>query len=267
MSDDRIWEILEKLRAVSDTARVFEEVQKLTAPVAKFQESTELLSKLPTGPSIDTSTLRAIRDATRVLDAPAFRVLSELVSARRCEELREDGVLEKQGRIVEPDNTILTPEEIFGAWKVESSSLMVEAGTVPLAVMQELMRDPEGLRRLDSRQFEFVVAEILSRHGFDNVKVTRKSGDGGKDITAHRILAGIPISFYFECRQHGAGKPVRLDELRALLGVVSKDGVSKGVLVTTSRFTEGGKEFIAENARVDGKDYEDLVGWIEQLKV
>ncbi len=187
-------------------------------------------------------------------------------SRAKVAELAESGLLEPQGQALEPEGTILTPEQILGAWQVPSSSLIVQAGTVPLAVMRELMRDPAGLRLVDRRQFEVVIAEILAGHGFRGVKVTPRSGDGGKDVTAHQVISGIPIHFYFECRQHGPDNAVELNELRALLGVVSADKVNKGVLVTTSRFTQGGREFIAQNARVDGKDYDDLVGWIETLK-
>ena len=52
--------------------------------------------------------------------------------------------------------------------------------------------------------------------------------------------------------------------MRSLLGTVAGDShrANKGVLVTTSTVTRGAKEFMMANARVDGKDYDDLLGWV-----
>lgn len=165
-----------------------------------------------------------------------------------------------------PEGVILTPEEILLQWRVPASELLVEVGTVPLAVMQEITREPDLLRRLDPRQFEATVAEILNSHGFKDVKLTPRSGDGGKDITACQMVMNIPVVFYFECKRYREDRPVELSDLRALLGTVSHDKINKGVLVTTSRFTQGGKDFIAQNAMLQGSDYDDLVGWVEKLK-
>lgn len=175
--------------------------------------------------------------------------------------------IEELGRLVQPPNVVLDPREILDAWQIPSKGLAVEVGTVPVALMQAIGRDPRVLHQVDPRQFEVTVAEILARHGFRNVNVTPRSGDGGRDVEAQQTVAGIPIRFYFECRQHGPDKPVQINELRALLGVVMHGRANKGVLVTTSRFTTGGLEFIAENAYLDGKDYDDLVAWIAALEL
>lgn len=175
--------------------------------------------------------------------------------------------LEEQGRIVEPDGTILSLDDILAAWKVPTSSFSIEACRVPAQVMVDLKRDAHVLHRVDPRQFEHVVAEILDKRGFKDVTVTPRSKDGGRDVTAYQVVSGISIHFFVECKQHKPENPVSMPELWALLGTVQDAReATMGVLVTTSRFTKDGREFIAQRGKIDGKDFNDLSTWIGELK-
>jgi hypothetical protein len=42
--------------------------------------------------------------------------------------------------------------------------------------------------------------------------------------------------------------------------------VNKGVLVSTSTFTKGSKQFLLGEARLDGKDYDWVIGWIDEIR-
>jgi len=139
---------------------------------------------------------------------------------------------------------------------------------LPLQVVGEIMREPALMRRLSPRDFERLIAHLIDALGFDNVILTPRSGDGGRDILATKWINDIPVLFAFECKQYSAGRKIQLETLRSLLGVVSHSltKANIGVLSTTSYFTRGAQEFILSEALIDGKDFDDIVLWINELK-
>jgi hypothetical protein len=76
------------------------------------------------------------------------------------------------------------------------------------------------------------------------------------------------MTFFFECKKYAKDNKVQLDTLRALLGTVAHHSqeANIGVLVTTSQFTKGCKDLIMSDCRLDGKDYDGILGWISELK-
>jgi len=44
---------------------------------------------------------------------------------------------------------------------------------------------------MDPFQFEFLIADLLTQIGYENVEVTRRSGDKGIDVTANLTMDGI----------------------------------------------------------------------------
>jgi restriction endonuclease Mrr len=171
--------------------------------------------------------------------------------------------------IIEP-----SPEQIEQI-KPETTNLsepqktaLITVDSLPLKLISKILRAPHEVRNLSPRQFEEFVAETLNQLGFKDVFLTPRSHDGGKDVIASHQINGIPLSFYFECKKYSEGNKVQLETLRALLGTLAHDArhVNKGVLVTTSTFTKGSKEFILSESRLDGKDYDGILGWIDELK-
>lgn len=139
---------------------------------------------------------------------------------------------------------------------------------LPFELIAKILRTPNEIRNLTPRQFEEFIADILSQLGFTDVILTPRSRDGGKDIIASNKINGIPLAFYFECKKYAEDNKVQLKTLRTLLGTIAHDSnrVNKGILVTTSTFTRGSKEFILSEARLDGKDYDGVLGWIDEIR-
>ena len=105
-------------------------------------------------------------------------------------------------------------------------------------------------------EFEELVADVYSRHGF-SASVTQKTRDGGKDIIATCVQGGITYTSYFQCKQQNA--PVGVSVVRELYGVLERDGIDKGIIVTSSRFT---RDAIYEAQQLKGRivliDFEKL---------
>ena len=59
-----------------------------------------------------------------------------------------------------------------------------------------------------------------------------------------------------------------VESLRTLLGVVGygPTQANVGVLVTSTFFTAGAREFILSEARIDGKDFDAIVKWLGEFQ-
>ncbi len=81
-----------------------------------------------------------------------------------------------------------------------------------------------------------------------------------------RVL-GIPLILAFECKRYAADKPVRVATARALLGTVTHSDyrADRGVLVTTSRFTEPTRQFIVSSPVLEGRDFSGIVDWLRDF--
>jgi len=171
----------------------------------------------------------------------------------------------------------ITEEEVKKDEEIDPSSLVlpyehqeriVRVNNLPLTLLRNILHDPRHLYSLTPRQFEEFIAEVVDQLGFTNVILTPFTRDGGRDVIASNEINDIPITFYFECKKYAGGNKVQLDALRALLGTVAHHATEAniGVLVTTSRFTKGCRDLIMSECRLDGKDYDGILGWVGELK-
>ena len=122
----------------------------------------------------------------------------------------------------------------------------------------QIFRDANSVYNLKSWEFEELVAEVYSRHGF-KAEVTQRTRDGGRDVIATCEVGGISYSTYFECKQQGPRYPVGVEIVRGLYGVMERDRIDKGVIVTTSQFTRDAvREAEMLNGRIKLVDYQEL---------
>jgi len=129
----------------------------------------------------------------------------------------------------------------------------------------EVSKRPDVLYQIAPKEFEELIANIFSRHGF-SVELTKQTRDGGRDIIAIRSDLGIRSKYIIECKRYSKSNPVRVDLVRNLYGVQAQEGANKSVLATTSYFTPDAKKF-AETVNttqwaMDLKGYEDIIRWI-----
>jgi HJR/Mrr/RecB family endonuclease len=139
---------------------------------------------------------------------------------------------------------------------------------LPVKLFEKISNDPNLMHGMNPIDFEYFIAELMDKSGFENIIVTPRSGDKGRDILATKTVCDVPIIFAFECKKYAPNRKIKPEIMRALLGTVShpQTKANKGVLVTTSSFTRGAKSFIASESMLSGKDFNDLVKWINQVK-
>jgi HJR/Mrr/RecB family endonuclease len=161
----------------------------------------------------------------------------------------QSGILGPDGRSV--DSSIAVPAPIVSA----VSSINAE-------VLEMLRRDPSRVRSLSPRQFEELVAELLTRIGYE-VELTPFSGDGGFDMYAARTDSLGRFLFLVECKRYTPPEAVGVRVVRSLHGVVQLKRANAGVIATTSFFTKGAKALQAEiTHQMHLADYFQLQRWL-----
>jgi restriction endonuclease Mrr len=93
----------------------------------------------------------------------------------------------------------------------------------------------EQLRACEPYLFEQIVGELIRAMGYEDVRVTNRSKDGGIDILAIYSAGGVArVSTALQVKRWR--KPVGRPEVQALRG--SLGSTQQGVIVTTSQFSE-----------------------------
>jgi restriction system protein len=104
------------------------------------------------------------------------------------------------------------------------------------AIIDELSRDWNLAYKIPSHRWEEVIAGAFEQDGYDEVILTPRSGDFGRDVIATRKGVGC-IRILGSVKAYAPTNPVSHDDVRALAGVLHGDPkASKGILMTTSYF-------------------------------
>lgn len=117
----------------------------------------------------------------------------------------------------------------------------------------------EKVDAMEGHEFEYFVADLLEKLGYENVSVTRGSGDQGVDVLAE--LNGI--KYAIQCKNYSSAlgnTPVQ--EVSA-----GKEfyGCHVGVVVTNNYFTKGGRE-LAERVKVILWDRDKLAEMMDSVE-
>lgn len=115
---------------------------------------------------------------------------------------------------------------------------------------KELM---DTLQNMDPFAFERLAQRLLRECGFENVKVTKKSGDGGIDGYGKLKVNGIfCFNVAFQCKRYS--NPVPASDIRDFRGSLT-NSIEKGVFITTSSFSNSATVEAAD----PGKKQIDLI--------
>ena len=113
------------------------------------------------------------------------------------------------------------------------------------------------------RKYEEVVASVFSDLGY-LVELTRFSKDGGIDcflVDSQGSLIGVQVKRYKD--------KIGVSQIREFLGALVVAGVTKGIFITTSKFTSSSAD-VVKGIGDSGKAYIDLVGdnaFFDALKI
>ena len=167
------------------------------------------------------------------------------------------------------EGELLLAIEVLKLGRSVPDGAIVEAVTMPWGrLVAELEKDPDLLYRYDPRKMEELVAAAYDDAGeFDEVTLTSRSNDGGRDVIAVR-RGQFSIRVLDQVKRYSAGRRVTADDVRAMYGVLNRDAAaSKAYVTTTSEFAPGvAKEFESEiPTRLDLRDGAALIDWFKRL--
>jgi restriction system protein len=137
-------------------------------------------------------------------------------------------------------------------------------------VSEELIRvvavRPELLFELKPREFEEFAATLFQKQGFE-VTLTQQSRDGRKDLYLAQSNRLGSFRYAVECKRYAPDNPVRVGVVRSLYGVVSRENLTAGIVLTTSHFTKDAIEEARETRyRMSLQDFASLRQALEPFR-
>jgi hypothetical protein len=188
------------------------------------------------------------RSELRLVWVFEFRIHGEIsvVPIAHARDLTASFLADRESVPEERELVVLTPEE-----------------PVADAAIYEAEQIRSQLIQINPYRFETLVKDVVERHGFERVIVTRASQDGGIDLDAY-----VPESDYFFSRTH---VQFQVKRWRHSVGSVDINGfrgalssTAKGVFVTTSHFTRAAAREAQHQSKpvislLDGLKFSQLV--------
>jgi restriction system protein len=161
-------------------------------------------------------------------------------------------------------SSLIIPEQ-----NVPDGILIRSTSDLCAEIVQRLGSDWSQAFQLKPDQWEELVAGAFKKAGYDDVTLTPRSGDHGRDVIAIKHGVGC-VKIIGSVKAYKPGLLVDYDAIRALIGVMSGErDVSKGVITTTSDFPPrvGEDPFIAPfmPTRLELINGENLQKWLTGL--
>lgn len=118
------------------------------------------------------------------------------------------------------------------------------------------------LLEMDPYKFEHLIKRLLEEMHYQDVKVTKESGDGGVDLVAEIEIGITSVKEVVQAKRHK--KTIQRKVLDALRGSLHRFDAVRGTIVTTSKFTSGTQSAAFERGAapitlVDGDKLIDLL--------
>ena len=122
-------------------------------------------------------------------------------------------------------------------WKIETGEQLLAS----IANTVSISDNPVSYDSMDGHAFEHYCAKLLSKNGYDNVEVTRGSGDQGIDVIAFKD--GIKYGIQCKCYSSAIGNKA----VQEAFAGKAYYGCHVAVVLTNRYFTESAKELAAAN--------------------
>jgi restriction system protein len=137
---------------------------------------------------------------------------------------------------VSPLAGLLTQAIIIPGDRTSEGTLITAVAVPWMEIVKMLHEDPSLAFKIDPWKWEEIIAGAYKRAGFEEVTLTPRSGDHGRDVIAVKRGMGC-VRFIDSVKRYGPDRSVPADDVRALLGVLLTDhNATKGILTTTSNF-------------------------------
>lgn len=134
------------------------------------------------------------------------------------------------------------------------------------ALVKNLKKQPNDVRNLSPRNFEKLLAELLTDMGWE-VELTKATRDGGRDILAYMNTELGQLLCLVEAKRYREDRKIGVDLVRTLYGTLCDYQANSAMMVTTSSFSRDAQEFQQRHQyQLALRDYADIIRWIMQYK-
>jgi len=165
-----------------------------------------------------------------------------LLAPQKCPDCRRESKNKRRnwsgqyGQSLRPSVPILVKAIICPYGKTAEGTL-IKAVTIPWRMIAQLLeKNPHLVYEIPPEKWEELVACAFDQAGYDEVTLTPRSGDYGRDVIAIKYGVGS-VRIIDSVKAYKPGHLVKHDDVRALLGVLHGDRLaSKAILSTTSDF-------------------------------
>ena len=138
-------------------------------------------------------------------------------------------------RLPSPSSQLLMQTVIVPGRRT-SEGKFIEAVTIPwFDIIELLKQDPSVAFQIPPERWEEIIAGAYHKAGFEEVTLTPRSGDHGRDVIAIKKALGT-VRIIDQVKAFKPPHLVTANDVRALIGVLEWDGASKAFLTTTSDF-------------------------------
>lgn len=105
----------------------------------------------------------------------------------------------------------------------------------------------EKIQEMDPFQFEYLIADLLRKIGYENVEVTKRSGDKGIDVIGNLTVGGLTnVKTVIQVKRYKTGNNISGKYITQLRGSAEVD--QRGLIITTSDFT---KDALSESKAIN----------------
>jgi restriction system protein len=110
---------------------------------------------------------------------------------------------------------------------------------------------------LNPVDFEYLIAALFGSMDY-KTSLTKLSYDGGIDINAEKSELGHKERIIIQCKRYSK-QTIGVSDVRTLLGVVHDRKVTKGILITTTKFSPESRKFEVNNPNIELIDFSGLI--------
>jgi restriction system protein len=135
-----------------------------------------------------------------------------------------------------PTPSITLTSVIIPDGKTSSGLLVRSTSAVWDCIVKELGADWSVAYKIPYDRWEEIVAGAFKKEGYDEVTLTPRSGDLGRDVIAIKHGVGC-VKVLGSVKAYAPDHIVPYDAVRSLMGVIASErDTSKGIITTTSDF-------------------------------
>ena len=130
------------------------------------------------------------------------------------------------------------------------------------SIIKDIYKNNKLMYSITPTEYEEVIAELLKKQKFD-VQLTKRTRDGGFDIIAIQGLGKFSNKYLVECKRNREDRPIGINVIRSFSDVIKTNNVNKGIICTTSYFSEEAKERERLTPYLlELKDRFDILDWV-----